>query len=272
MIRCNTTFLDLVNFPILVVIFLLSTGLAAAQDPVAPQKVQAPISPQTPQCKRTINADVMALAQPIMLNRLGAAVPGGQIFALKTDTVMSGNRVQLRDGKRPRPLVLRANVGDCLKITFTNSISPSRATGAIATPVLLHVQGLEWIAGSEDKESADAMPGGANTQGTNPPRTQTYTVYAKEEGTFLVYAGANTKSDQLARGLFGAINVEPEGAEWYRSQVTADDLALATYNPNNVPAGSLICVIPTSCTFANNGKSVKVTKTASGALNTLDNH
>src|SRR5712692_6568992 len=275
MIRCNTTFRDLVNFPILVVIFLLSTGLAAAQNPVAPQKVQAPISPQTPQCKRTINADVVALAQPIMLNRLGAAVPGGQIFALKTDTVMSGNRVQLRDGKRPRPPVLRANVGDCLKITFTNSISPSRATGAIATPVPLHVQGLEWIKGSDDdRSSAGSRPGGANTQGTNPPRTQTYTVYAKEEGTFLVYAGANTKSDQLARGLFGAINVQPEGAEWYRSQVTADDLDQATYSANNVPAGSLVCSPPGSsnCTFTANGKSIKVIKAAGGYLQTLDNH
>ena len=29
-------------------------------------------------------------------------------------------RVKLREGKRPRPLVLRGNVGDTLEITFTN--------------------------------------------------------------------------------------------------------------------------------------------------------
>ena len=28
-------------------------------------------------------------------------------------------------------------------------------------------------------------------------------------------------------GLFGAINIEPRGAEWYRSQVTELDLRLA---------------------------------------------
>jgi hypothetical protein len=33
---------------------------------------------------------------------------------------------------------------------------------------------------------------------------------------------------QLSRGLFGALNVQPNGAEWYRSQVTQQDLALAT--------------------------------------------
>src|SRR5262249_21742184 len=30
---------------------------------------------------------------------------------------------------------------------------------------------------------------------------------------------------------FGAINVEPEGAEWYRSQVTADDFKLVATGP-----------------------------------------
>ena len=36
-----------------------------------------------PACKRTITADVVALSQPIMLNRLGAAIPDGLVFALK---------------------------------------------------------------------------------------------------------------------------------------------------------------------------------------------
>ena len=33
---------------------------------------------------------------------------------------------------------------------------------------------------------------------------------------------------QANQGLFGAIHVEPEGAEWYRSQITHDDLVQAT--------------------------------------------
>src|SRR5262252_1317150 len=48
-------------------------------------KADAPKAPQMPpQCKRTINADVVAMPQPIMLNRLGAAIPDGLIFALKS--------------------------------------------------------------------------------------------------------------------------------------------------------------------------------------------
>src|SRR5215210_4310532 len=76
-------------------------------------------------CKnsRMIWADVVALDQPYLVNRLGAAMPEGMVFALKRDVVSktcapgticsdplkSGN-VMLRPGKRPRPIVLRANV------------------------------------------------------------------------------------------------------------------------------------------------------------------
>jgi len=122
-----------------------------------------------------------------------------------------------------------------------------------------------------------------------PPNTQTYKLYAKAEGTFLMYTMGDTSSNgnQLINGLFGALNVQPAGAEWYRSQVTADDLLLATYNanrPDQVPPGSLFCTPAGSstCTFTVNGKSVNVIKTPDfgaspgltkgGYLNTLDNH
>src|SRR6185369_5346419 len=84
--------------------------------------VATPPAPAPPaQCKRMIKADVVAIAQPIMLNRLGTAIPGGMIFALRRDTV-GGLGKQLRADKRPRPIVLRANVGDCLTIKFENAI------------------------------------------------------------------------------------------------------------------------------------------------------
>src|SRR5688572_22542782 len=79
-------------------------------------------APAMQQCTRTIKADVVAIPQPIMLNRLGATIPNAFVFALKRDTIPDGSTVQLRPGRRPRPLVLRANVGDCLRIFFTNAI------------------------------------------------------------------------------------------------------------------------------------------------------
>src|SRR3712207_7617206 len=58
--------------------------------------------------------------------------PAGMIYALKRDVVaidsskglVAGN-VQLRPGKRPRPIALRMNVGDCLQINFTNLLARS---------------------------------------------------------------------------------------------------------------------------------------------------
>src|SRR2546425_3027316 len=102
--------------------------------PKAAPRVTTPQPPPPPaQCKRSITADVVAIAQPIMLNRLGAAIPGGMIFALRRDTV-GGLGKQLRADKRPRPIVLRANVGDCLTIKFENSITPNNFNSPPVSP------------------------------------------------------------------------------------------------------------------------------------------
>src|SRR5258708_3854973 len=201
-------------------------------NPAAPR----PVAP----CQRTINADVVALPQPIMLNRMGAAIPDGLVFALKADTAMVNGWLQLKPGKRPRPLVLRANVGDCLNITFMNSVPKNNFTNTKAAPptgtteVSLHIQGVEWTTSTMDDGSfVGVNPSSlARVAGATPPpaQTQQYKLFAKHEGTFLLYTMGDTSSegDQLARGLFGALNVEPAGAEWYRSQVTQQDLKLAT--------------------------------------------
>jgi hypothetical protein len=102
----------------------------AVADPGTAEALALP-SP-TPVCERTIKANVVAFDQVIMFNRLGAVNPNGMIYALQQDVVaidplkgiVAGN-VRLRGDKRPRPIVLRMNSGDCLRITFTNLLSPT---------------------------------------------------------------------------------------------------------------------------------------------------
>ncbi len=105
--------------------------------------------------ENTIKAEVVALEQTYFYNRFGAFNPSGMIYALRRDVVenfdsddvesstnknseaqvrpydrnnpqydlkLAGN-VKLRSDKRPRPLVLRANEGDCLEVTFTNLLA-----------------------------------------------------------------------------------------------------------------------------------------------------
>lgn len=90
-------------------------------------------------CERLIMAEVVAIEQSIVLNRYGAFNPAGMLFALRRDVVFSGHpdiadgtpvtlenlsqapgKVKLRSDKRPRPIVLRANEGDCLEVRFHN--------------------------------------------------------------------------------------------------------------------------------------------------------
>jgi hypothetical protein len=269
------------------------SGTARADAPKEQPPAATPQPPAGVVCNQanTVNASVVAIAQPLMLNRLGAAIPNGLVFALESD-LNPANLNSLRPGKRPRPLVLRANVGDCLKITFTNKIQATPIAPLPGTSeVSIHIQGMEWVEGSKDdgsfvgtNNSSLAIAPSPSLPPPSPARPQKriYTLYAKAEGTYLLYTmgDTSTRGDQLLQGLFGAVNIEPAGAEWYRSQVTADDLALATSNANRLPSNAtLICTTPTQCTLTTTPASnptqpvkVKVIKTANANLNTLDNH
>jgi len=61
---------------------LLSVALASAQG-----------EPKDKFSGRTIVAEVVALDQPFMVNRLGSSVPTGQIFALRTDVMPTDNKL-----------------------------------------------------------------------------------------------------------------------------------------------------------------------------------
>jgi hypothetical protein len=190
-------------------------------------------------CGRTIRANVVAFDQVFFYNRLGAVNPAGMIYALRRDVapidpalgLVPGN-VQLRLDKRARPIVLRMNVGDCLQISFQNLLDPNRADeGQPATRTAsVHVQGLELVGSI----ASDGSNVGVNPSSlVAPGGSATYTYYAEREGNHLLYSTAATTGGEgdggsLPMGLFGSVNVQVKGAEWYRSQLTAADLKIAT--------------------------------------------
>jgi len=189
-------------------------------------------------CAREISAEVVAFDQVIWYNRLGARDPNGMMFALMEDVrapagnVLGPGSVALRPGKRPRPLTLRMNVGDCLSVKLYNFLSATARGDQPATrDASIHVIGMQAVGTIAD----DGTWAGANATNplVSPGGNKTYRFYAQKEGTFLLYStGANTGGQgdggSLARGLFGAVNVQPAGAEWYRSQLTAEEMAWAT--------------------------------------------
>ncbi len=120
------------------------------------------VSAQT--CARTITADVVAFDQVWFWNRLGAVQPQGMMYALRRDVVpisgtsLSAGNVRLRSDKRPRPIVLRMNVGDCLRISFQNLLSPTRVDDDQSNTrwASMHAVGMELVGSSLDDGSTSA--------------------------------------------------------------------------------------------------------------------
>ena len=203
-------------------------------------------------CKRQLTANVVALDQVFFYNRLGAENPAGMIYALRRDVidnitnrpeadggVLSPGRVQLRPDKRPRPLVLRMNVHDCLTINFQNLLNTNRVhmDQPVTRNAGVHVTGMQLVNTIAD----DGSFVGANASSLAAPGDRrTYTIYAEREGMYFLFSpaamnGAEGEGGTLSFGLFGSVNVEPEGAEYYRSEVTNADLRAATQT--TMPSG-----------------------------------
>lgn len=224
---------------------LVLTSIAASAQ--TPPYVPSPMPVATLQCDRVVTAKVVALDQVYFWNRFGAYQPQGMMYALERDVVhvnqdessctapkldLQAGQVKLRKDKRPRPLVLRVNEGDCLRINFTNLLasSPADDEQPATRSASVHVTGLEYLNASDS-----GMNVGANSTGgvVASGGSATYTLYAREEGTYLLYSGGaiiggEGDNGSIGPGLFGAVNVEKKGAEWYRSQVTEWDLSTGT--------------------------------------------
>jgi len=235
-------------------LLLTMSGLAGAQV-ISPADTPADVVPAG--CARLLHADVVAIDQVFFWNRLGAVQPQGMMFALRSDVMPSSGgkellpgAVQLRPGKRPRPMVLRMNVGDCLRISFQNLLSPGQVDEEqpATRQASVHAIGMQAVDGIKD----DGSFVGTNANSlADVGQWATYTLYADHEGEHVLNSGGTTvggegDGGQINPGLFGAIIVEPRNSRWYRSQVTRADLALATtgMTPGGYPILNYEAVYP----------------------------
>ena len=198
-------------------------------------------------CERTLHADVVAFDQVFFWNRLGAVQPQGMMYALRRDVVpISGNsltpgNVRLRPGKRPRPMVLRMNLGDCLEIQFQNLLaSPRRDDEQPATRwASIHAVGMQVLTIDDD----GSYVGKNNSSLVDVGQSITYTLVSPEhEGEHVIFSAGATNGGEgdggsTNPGLFGAVIVEPARSRWYRSQVTEEELEWATtdHTPSRHP-------------------------------------
>src|SRR5262249_26172616 len=174
-----------------------------------------PSAAQTaPTCQRQLTANVVALDQVFFYNRLGAVNPAGMMYALRRDVVdvatgkteaqggvLTAGHVALRPDKRPRPIVLRMNVHDCLTINFQNLLNPTRVDDnqPITRNAGLHVTGLQLVTNISD----DGSNVGANASSLAAPgQSKTYKLYSEREGmNFLFSPAAMTTAEGNGGGL-----------------------------------------------------------------------
>jgi manganese oxidase len=223
---------------------VLPTGLALVAAGLTNVAVLAPAAQAQTACARTITANVVAIDQPLVYNRHGTVNPNGMIFALRRDVVpvsgstLAAGNARLRPDKRPRPLTLRANVGDCLRIEFQNLLSPTALGDQPATREAgVHVSGMQLVTSINDDGSfvADNPNAGAGRKGSlvAPGGTGTFSYHAEREGAYVLSSTADNVSGEAltgttAFGLFGAVNVQPAGSTWHRSQLTRAEMDLVT--------------------------------------------
>lgn len=173
--------------------------------------------------------EIEAISIPIVYNKYGDHDPDGLLYVLAKDSARIQQKARENyalDPPQPyeevRPLVIRANMGDEVRIRFRNRLN-RRAS--------IHVQGLRYNVLSSD---------GANV-GLNPDTTTAdfiqYTWFAEREGVFLFSDLADPRSGEAGtniHGLFGAIIVEAPESVWLdpvTGEALESGLFADIYNP-----------------------------------------
>lgn len=153
---------------------------------------------------------IEAIQIPIVYNQYGDYDPNGLLYVLEEDAERIKKEAIRRfemdipqPYKEVRPLVLRVNLGDTVKVRFRNPLNRRLS---------IHVQGLSY-----DINTSDGSSVGYNGDSTTSGEIW-YTWYADTEGVYLFNDMADPRSTEDAtniHGLFGAVIVEAPEAKWF---------------------------------------------------------
>ena len=164
---------------------------------------------QYPSAQKCRFYEIEAIEIPIVYNKYGDHDPNGLLYVLKKDAERIKEKALQNfrmDPPQPceevQPLVIRANVGDKICISFTHSLRRALS---------IHVQGL-----MVDVMTSDGASVGYNRDSTTTNRIL-YTWYADREGVFSFYDMGDTRGSEEGtniHGLFGAIIVEAAESVW----------------------------------------------------------
>jgi hypothetical protein len=189
---------------------------------------------------------VVAINKDIVYNNAGEHDPNGVMYVLEADLAAVQNGT-----KRPEPLVIRVNVGDCVEVTLKNQLDPAKmkphcfealepgqlgfvdpASGRLALPDCLdqppknevNVPGFKPFPVSARVSlhpglvkyhiGSDGARVGLNFDSTVAPGGSIqYRWYAHREGTAVLEDRADLQNHPH-HGLYGVLIVEPRGSSY----------------------------------------------------------
>ncbi|MGM9532210.1 MAG: hypothetical protein ACI3VO_10220, partial [Intestinibacter sp.] len=166
--------------------------------------------------KKVREFHIAAIQKDLIYNKYKDHDPYGLLFVpyeIKDD-VISGKI-------EPKPLILRANKGEYIKITLTNCFNeqipfleyPGVPVDKEITPSMRVGISTQFLRFDPVKDSGVNIGYNGEEQTVAPGESKTYLWYADEEyGTCLLSSFTDIRNHRY-HGLFGAIIIEPEGAK-----------------------------------------------------------
>ena len=150
-----------------------------------------------PSPDKTRHYELEAIEIPIVYNKYGDYDPNGLLYVLKKDAK------RIREGalrnfsmevpqpcEEVKPLVIRANAGEKVIISFSHSLKRSLS---------IHVMGMDY-----DVQTSDGASVGFNRD-TTTKRRITYTWYAAREGVYLFHDMGDTRSSEEGTNIHGLL-------------------------------------------------------------------
>lgn len=192
------------------------TGSLPAKTGMLPPRAKDPGNPCPPGTP-VRRYEVVALQTNIIYNKAGDHDPFGIVFAL------AGHEEAIRSGQlNPEPLILRANVGDCVEVVLHNKLPdefhhnglhdypsvPVEAFFPTSRRISLHAQLLAYDARGSDGATVGFNP----DQTVGPGEAITYRWYAdRDVGACNLWDMADLRNHRH-HGAFGALITEPRGS------------------------------------------------------------
>ncbi|MEJ5867095.1 SdrD B-like domain-containing protein [Pseudokineococcus sp. 5B2Z-1] len=198
---------------------------------VAPAWSAARTAPDVATCgpgEQQRTYEVAAATVDIPFNRWGTTLRSGRVFVLEQDRAAVENWWRpLADDPaddpaanrrlRPRPLVLRANEGECVEVVLTNRMQREASHGLPADP-RVGISATGVVVDARRDGGARVGWGEDPTVGVGETSTSYWRVPA-QEGLYLfsdlaLPAGGEADGGSASVGLYGALAVEPAGSTW----------------------------------------------------------